>query len=138
MPQRPGCLGVRPLALRRSLDQVDEIGRLSNMIRTANDPPSSFEELQRRAQTPSEPGYENHHIVNQHQYNRNKFGNSRIQSLANVVRIPQLKHIELSRWYATKSPRFGGRSPQEAMRDMSWEEQTRIGLERLRDMKVLK
>ncbi len=119
------------------LDQVDQIGRLSHMIRTANDPPASLEELQRRAQTSSEPGYENHHIVNQHSGNRAKFGDSRIEAPENVVRIPQLKHIELSRWYATKNSRFGGRSPQEALREMSWEEQTRIGLEQLRHFKVL-
>ncbi|MGM4918760.1 hypothetical protein [Tardiphaga sp. 813_E8_N1_3] len=119
------------------LDQVEEIGRLSHMIRTANDPPSSLDDLQRRAQGPSEPGYENHHIVNQHSGNRAKFGDSRIEAPENVVRIPQLKHIELSRWYATKNSRFGGRSPQEVLREMSWEEQTRIGLEQLRHFKVL-
>jgi hypothetical protein len=119
------------------LNQVDEIARLSHMIRTANDPPSSLEKLQRRAQGPGEPGYENHHIVNQHRHNLDKFGDSRLQAPENVVRIPQLKHIELSRWYATKNPRYGGRSPQEVLRSMSWEEQTQIGLERLRYFKVL-
>jgi hypothetical protein len=119
------------------LDQVDEIARLSHMIRSANDPPSSLSKLQSRAQGPGEPGYENHHIVNQHLYNRNKFGDARIEAPANVVRIPKLKHIELSRWYAKANPQYGGRSPQQALRDMSWEEQTSIGIERLRYFKVL-
>lgn len=119
------------------LDQVEQLGSLSQMIRTANDPPSPLEELQRRAQTPSEPGYHDHHVVNQHGGNRSKFGDRRIDAPENVVRIPQLKHIEISRWYATKNSRFGGRTPQEALREMSWEEQTRIGLEQLRHFKVL-
>jgi hypothetical protein len=119
------------------LDQVEDIARLSHMIRTANDPPAPLGQLQRRAEGPSEPGYHDHHIVNQHQYNRDRFGDARIEQRANVVRIPQLKHIELSRWYATKNPDYGGKSPQEVLRDMSWEEQTWIGLERLRHFKVL-
>jgi hypothetical protein len=120
------------------LDQVDRISSLTDMIKTANDPPSSLEDLQRRAQNPSERGYANHHIVNQHNANRNKFGDARIDAPANVVRIPQLKHIELSRWYATKNPKFGGRSPQQALRDMNWEEQTRIGLDALKDLGIVK
>jgi hypothetical protein len=119
------------------LDQVDDIATLSHMIRTANDPPAPLGELQRRAQRPSEPGYHDHHVVNQHQYNRNRFGDDRVDQPANLVRIPHLKHIELSRWYATKNLEYGGKSPQEVLRNMSWEEQTWIGLERLRYFKVL-
>lgn len=119
------------------LDQVDNIATLSHMIRTANDPPSPLGQLQRRAEGPSEPGYHDHHIVNQHQYNRNRFGDARVDQPGNVVRIPQLKHIELSKWYATRNPEYGGRSPQEVLRDLSWERQTEIGLERLRYFKVL-
>lgn len=36
-----------------------------------------------------------------------------IDSRSNQARIPMLKHIEISRWYATRNEGFGGLTPQD-------------------------
>jgi hypothetical protein len=89
-------LGIAVDAFFELLDQVTAINRITDAIKSANDPPATLQELQDRATLPSEGGYENHHVVNQHASNRIKFG-SRIDSPENVVRIPVLQHIEVSR-----------------------------------------
>jgi hypothetical protein len=70
--------------------------------------------------------------------NRARFGDRRIDSRENLVRIPVLKHIDISAWYSTRNEDLGGLSPRDYLRDKSWEEQMRIGLNRLRDHMVLK
>jgi hypothetical protein len=121
-----------------ALDQIQEIERLASMIKTANDPPQDFDEAQRRVASPAEQGYQNHHIVNQHDENRKKFGDARIDSINNQVRIPTLQHIELSRWYATKNKAFNFLSPQDSLRDKSWDEQTQVGRDILRELRIIK
>ena len=121
-----------------ALDQVQEIERLASMIKTANDPPQDFDEAQRRVASPPEQGYQNHHIVNQHDGNRKKFGNARIDSIENQVRIPTLQHIELSRWYAKKNKAFNLLSPQDYLRKKSWDEQMQVGRDILRELRIIK
>jgi len=62
---------------------------------------------------------------------------NRIDSRENRVRIPTLKHIDVSRWYSTKNEKYGGLSPRDYLRDKDWEEQMRIGLDILREYRVL-
>ena len=121
-----------------ALDQVEQIGRLTAAIKTANDPPEALDELQSRADTPSERGYEDHHIVGQHDQNRRQFGDDSIDSRANKVRIPVLKHLDINGWYSKPNDEFGGLSPRDYLRGRSWDEQTRVGLRVLREFGVLK
>lgn len=121
-----------------ALDQVQQIKRLTDAIKTANDPAKSLIELQSRVGLPSEAGYHDHHIVNQHEGNRRKFGNASIDSSDNQVRIPVLKHLDLNGWYSRPNKDFGGLSPTEYLRDKDWDEQTRVGHDILRRMGILK
>lgn len=121
-----------------ALDQINDLKRLTDVIRTANDPPATLEELQARAQLPSEAGYEDHHIVGQLAQNRQQFGDGRIDSPENTVRIPTLKHLDINGWYSRPNDRFGGLSPRDYLRGKNWDEQLSIGLEVLRDQGVLK
>jgi hypothetical protein len=121
-----------------ALDQVKEINALTAAIKSANDPEKTLEELQRPVGSASQAGYHDHHIVNQHDGNRNLFGDGRIDSRENLVRIPVLKHIDISAWYSKGNRDFGGLSPRDYLRDKDWDEQMRVGLDLLRDRKVLK
>jgi hypothetical protein len=120
-----------------ALDQVEEINRLTAMIRTANDPASALSELQNRVGQDSEPGYQDHHIVGQFEENRRQFG-SWIDNDENKVRIPTLKHLDINGRYSPSNPDYGGLSPRDYLRGRSWDAQTQVGLKVLRDFGVLK
>jgi hypothetical protein len=123
-----------------ALEQVQEINRLTAMIRTANDPAKSLEELQIPVGTESELGYHDHHVVNQHVGNRNKFGDELIDSRDNLVRIPELKHIEISRYYSTNIEWEDGTemSPRDRLRASDFEAQRQFGYDILRKFGVLR
>lgn len=121
-----------------AVKQIDETNEIINTIKSANDPPRTLEELQTRVGLPADGGYHDHHIVNQHAGNRSLFGDRAVDSRSNQARIPVLKHIEISRWYATRNEGFGGLTPRDYLRDKSWEEQTKIGLYIMKREGVLK
>lgn len=106
-------------------------------IAASLDPPKSFEELQQAVATPK-AGYQRHHIVEQTPAEQAGYPRSRIDEPDNLVRIPTLKHREITTWFQTKNKDFGGISPREYLRDKSWDERRRIGLEALMDQRVLK
>ncbi|HEV7601625.1 MAG TPA: hypothetical protein VGO49_15400 [Bradyrhizobium sp.] len=121
-----------------SLDQVDKINALTDAIKSANDPAKTLEELQEPVGSESQGGYHDHHIVGQHVENRARFGDSLIDGRENLVRIPVLKHLDISAWYQTRNEDYGYLSPRDYLRDKDWDEQMRVGLDLLRDRKVLK
>ena len=121
-----------------ALDQAEELKALTDAIKTANDPPATLEDLQARAQRPSEAGYEDHHIVGQFPQNRLQFGDDLIDSSQNKVRIPVVRHRDINAWYSRSNERFGDLSPRDYLRGRNWDEQTREGLEILRQKGVLK
>ena len=107
-------------------------------IRSSFDAPKSLGDLQARAQLPAEKGYHNHHVAEQTPAHQDGFAWSKINGRENVVRIPEFKHYEITRWYATKNADFGMKSPREFLRNKSWQERTEIGLEALVEKGVLK
>lgn len=121
-----------------ALDEAKDLKALTDAIKTANDPPATLEELQARAQRPSETGYEDHHIVGQFAQNRLQFGDDLIDSPENKVRLPTVRHRDINGYYSKSSDRYDGLSPRDYLRGKSWDEQTRVGLEILRDNGVLK
>jgi hypothetical protein len=120
-----------------AIDQLDQTNKLSAAIRSANDPRRSLAELQYRATLPTEDGYQNHHVVGQFEGNRKQFGNARIDEGSNIVRIPVVRHRDISNWYSTKNPEFGNVSPRDYLRGKSWDEQRELGLMVLRKFRVL-
>jgi hypothetical protein len=107
------------------------------LIEASLDPPRGLDELQRAATT-SKLGYERHHIVEQTSAEQDGYRRSMIDAPDNVVRIPTLKHREISAWYQTKNESFGFVSPRECLRGKSWDERRRVGLNALIDAGVLK
>ncbi len=102
------------------------------------DPPVSLEELQAAAQSPSEEGYEDHHIVEQNTATPDGSEAALMDAPDNLARIPTVKHWELNRWYQTPDFKFDGMTPRQYLDGKSWDERRRVGLMGLRDIGVLK
>jgi hypothetical protein len=102
------------------------------------DPPKSLEELQEAAQSPSEAGYEDHHIVEQATANPDGSEDALMDDPDNLARIPTAKHWELNSWYETPDDEFDGLTPRQYLEGKSWEERWRVGLDGLRSVGVLK
>jgi hypothetical protein len=100
--------------------------------------PQTFDELRQGIGTPSQRGYQDHHIVEQTEARRDGYPESMIGGAENVVRIPTLKHREITNWYQTKNPDYGGMRPRDYLRGKTWEERRRVGLKALIDVGVLK
>lgn len=89
-------------------------------IQAYQDPPKSLDELRDAVSTP-EPGYDTHHIVEKTPAEQDGFPSSQINAPENLVRVPRLKHWEITSWYARKSDEFGGLSPRDYLRDKDWD-----------------
>lgn len=101
------------------------------------DPPKTLDELQGAVSTPAR-GYDIHHIVEQTPAELDGFPRDVIDSSENLVRIPTLKHWQITRWFATRNDEFGGQSPRDYLRGKSWIERTELGVRALVEHGVLK
>jgi hypothetical protein len=90
------------------------------------DPPKSLDELQRAAAV-RKKGYDVHHIVEQAAGDKLGFSRAMIDGPDNRVRIPTLKHWQLTGWYMTPNKVFGGQTPRAYLVGKSWEEHVRVG-----------
>ena len=130
---------------RQSLNAVKWLRDCLQSINTYSDPPKTIEELQQDAQNP-QPGYNIHHIVEQTPARQDEFPESMINGPENLVRIPTLKHWQISAWYQTQNPEFkdpnnpdsDGMSPRDYLRGKNWDERKRVGLDTLIKFGVLK
>ena len=105
------------------------------------DPPKTLEELQH---SPGGPGYDEHHIVLQHDANIQKreqftkFGRQKIDDPSNLVRIPRIKHEEINAYYEGKSENDRTKTRREWISHFDYETQYRYGLAVLREFGILK
>jgi len=94
--------------------------------------------LRAAAQSPSQDGYDDHHIVEQATANPDGSEDERMASPDNLARIPTVKHWELNRWYQRQNDDLGGMTPRQYVEGKTWEERRRVGLMGLRNVGVLK
>ncbi len=66
------------------------------------------------------------------------FSRVEIDARDNLVRIPAMKHREITTWYQTPNPDYEYLSPREYMRGKEWKERYTLGVEKLIDFGVLK
>jgi hypothetical protein len=99
--------------------------------------PKTLEELQDLASQPEE-GYQSHHIAEQTAAKNSGFPNSQIESAENKVRVPTVKHWEITNWYQTPNKDFKNLSPRDYLKDKDWSERQRLGQDALRLFGVLK
>jgi hypothetical protein len=102
------------------------------------DSPKSLEELQAAAQSPSEVGYEDHHIVEQATANPDGSEDALMDAPDNLARIPTIKHWELNSWYQTRNSELNEMTPRQYLDGKSWVERLRVGLMGLQDIGALK
>jgi hypothetical protein len=107
-------------------------------IQSYGDGPRTLCELQDRASEPPRRGYQDHHIVEQEAARRDGFSDAVIDGRDKFVRIPTLRHDEISGWYGRNNRDFGGKSPREYLWGKPWSERTRVGHEALVRHGVLK
>jgi len=121
-------------------NQIKEIDALTDAIRSANDPPKTLEELQAPVGTKSQSGYHDHHIAEEGAARDAGYPESLIQGRDNRARIPVLKHIEITRYYATKVEQDDGTrmSPRDKLKDADFETRREFGPGILRKYGVLK
>ena len=119
------------------LEAADWIRRSYPYIQTYLDPPKSLEDLQQAVSTPQK-GYDIHHIVEQTSAEQDGFPRDLIDAPENLVRIPTLKHWEITAWYATRNEDYNFMSPRQYLRGKSWSERVRVGEFALRKFGVLK
>lgn len=106
-------------------------------ILAAHVAPDTLENLQADGSKPA-AGYERHHIVEQTPAEKDGFSRAQIDSPENLVRIPRIIHRDISAWYSTGNPDYGGNSPRDYLRGKTWEERRSVGLQALRLFGVLK
>ncbi|NJO54782.1 MAG: hypothetical protein HC829_08040 [Bacteroidales bacterium] len=99
--------------------------------------PKTLEELQ-AAVAVREKGYDIHHIVEQTPADRDSFARTLIDAPENLVRVPTLKHWEITAWFMQGKEDYGGLSPREYLLGKDWAERVRVGRQALIDVGVLK
>jgi hypothetical protein len=92
------------------------------------DPPGTLKELQ---EAERKKGYHDHHIVVKNSAAQGGFSWEVINAPDNLVRIPAMKHREITGWYQRESDEFSGESPRNYLRGRSWEVRRRVGLDAL-------
>ncbi len=116
-----------------------EVGTFINLLEAAHwaykvypyiqaylDPPKTLDELQRAVSNPK-IGYDVHHIVEQTSAERDGYPRRMIDAPENLVRIPTLKHWQITGWYMTRNDDFSGLSPRSFLRGKNWKERVRVG-----------
>jgi len=79
-----------------------------------------------------------HHIVEQTAAENDGFSRTEIDARNNLVRIPAMKHREISGWYQTGNKDFSGLTPREYLRGKDWNERYKVGIQALVKFGVLK
>ena len=105
-------------------------------IQSYQDPPKSLEDLQ-KAVASREKGYDVHHIVEEDAARKAGFPEHWINGPDNLVRIPTLKHWQVTGWYMIPNGDFDGMTPREYLRDKDWIERQRVGYDALMRLRIL-
>lgn len=130
--RRAGPIG----ALITAIELAENYSEMPS-VTSYQDSPKTLSELQQNAGQ-RRPGYEDHHIVEQGAGDREGFSRSQIDGADNVVNVPKYKHHEITGWYNTKNPDYGGLTPRQYLRGKSWDEQVQVGHFAMRKFGVLK
>jgi hypothetical protein len=119
------------------LDAASWVYEGAQYIQAYADPPKSLEELQQSVSTLA-TGYDIHHIVEQTPAQQDGFPRSSIDAPDNLVRIPTLKHWQITGWYTTKNKNYGGVSPRAYLRGKDWAGRVKVGRDALIEYGVLR
>lgn len=93
--------------------------RQISLFKAYLDGPKSHEELQGNVGK-AEKGYEVHHMVEQTAASREGHSQEDIDGPDNLVRIPTLKHWEITGWYMMPNERYNYHSPELGRETKIW------------------
>ena len=112
-------------------------GKISEIL-TDLDPPGTLAELLAAVDVPR-AGTELHHYKRE-QHVSKKLGSTQreIDAPGNRVRIPTLKHRQISHWYRTSNEEFGWLTPRQYLADKPPEMHEQVGIKAMIIFKVLK
>ncbi len=91
------------------------------------DPELFGSDLSYKTRGPAKPGYQHHHIVEQRQVNRTKFGNSAIDSVRNVVEVPTAVNQAINAFYSSKQLFTSGQTVRDWLASKTFTEQFEYG-----------
>jgi hypothetical protein len=121
-----------------ALIAVDWIAEKIRNILTDLGPPKSMEELLSAVDV-ARAGTELHHYkMEQHVSKQRGMTQKEIDAPGNRVRIPTLKHYEITEWYRKPNRNFKGLSPRQYLATKPPKDHERVGREALILFKVLK
>ena len=124
-------------AIFAAIEAVDWVRKRFAEIDTYRDPPRTMRELREAVKVPR-AGTEVHHIMERKALERLGLPKIRIDAPENLVRIPTLKHQEITGWYQRPNEQFGGLSPRQYLVGKSFAERMRVGRRALVLFEVLK
>ena len=113
---------------------MDEI----NEIITYLDRPRTMEELQSAVDVPRAGTENHHHKMEQHVSRRLGMTQKQIDAPGNRVRIPTLKHYQISDWYRQPNKDYNDLTPRQFLAGKPPEEHERVGRKALVLFGVLK
>jgi hypothetical protein len=126
--------GQKVIPVARAASWVYEF---SQYINAYLDLPKDLSQLQDAVSEPA-TGYNIHHIVEQTAAENEGYSRDLIDGRDNLVRVPTLKHWEITGWYARRNKEFSMQAPRDYLRGKSWDEKMAIGRKTLVDHGVLK
>lgn len=112
------------------LDAASWIHEAYPYISAYLDAPKTLEELQ-DAVSDTQKGYDIHHIVEKASAAEDGLERSQINAPENLVRVPTLRHWEITGWYMTPNEDYGGLSPRQYLQGRDWSERVSVGLRAL-------
>ena len=111
-------------------------GKFDEII-TDLDPPGTLEELSAAVFRPR-AGTELHHYKMERHVAKDRMSRRELDAPHNLIRIPVLKHRQISHWYRQPNEKFEGLTPRQYLVDKPASDHERVGIEALVLFGVLK
>ncbi|MDB5626833.1 MAG: hypothetical protein JWR73_2635, partial [Tardiphaga sp.] len=124
-------------SFRAAIEAVSWLRQYFAQIETYRDPPKTLRELQQAVGSPR-AGTQVHHRAEKEAMALSGFTQAEINAPENLVRVPTLKHYEITGWYQQPNEEFGGKTPREYLADKPLAERLRVGNDALIRFGVLK
>ena len=115
---------------------ADQVSNIVADVDFSQAAPYDLDDLVAAAKKKSEPGYQDHHIVEQGPQNDDLSPEEkkRIDHPENIVRIPYYVHQQITNYYRSPDPKLPGKvTPRQYLRGKSFDERYQFGLNVLRD-----
>ncbi len=125
------------LLVKSAATAIAKVGAKAFVEETAERGFRSFAEFKQEV-GPARPGFEWHHIVEQHSQNVSVFGAEAVHNTGNLIEAPYDAHRALSGFYSSKQEFTNGQTVREWLKPQSFEAQFEFGLQALKAFGIIK